>query len=104
MYPMARRKAPHIADELLDQLLSGTDAATALQQGDLLDELKKALAERALNAEIDHHLGGEAGAGNSRNGYGRKTVLTDTGGRIRPRGPARSAGQLRPAADRQVST
>jgi putative transposase len=79
---MARRKAPHIANELLDQLLSGTDAAAALQQGGLLDELKKALAERALNAEMDHHLGGEAGAGNSRNGYGRKTVLTDTGGRI----------------------
>ena len=53
---MARRKTPHIADELLDQLLSGTDAATALQQGGLLDELKKALAERALNAEMDHHL------------------------------------------------
>src|SRR4051812_25100316 len=52
---MARRKAPHIADELLDQLLSGTDAAAALQQGGLLDELKKALAERALNAEMDHH-------------------------------------------------
>jgi len=52
---MARRKAPHIADELLDRLLSGTDAATALQQGGLLDELKKALAERALNAEMDHH-------------------------------------------------
>ena len=79
---MARRKAPHIADELLDRLLSGTDAATALQQGGLLDELKKALAERALNVEMDHHLGGEAGAGNSRNGYGRKTVLSDTGGRI----------------------
>ena len=78
---MARRKAPHIADELLGRLLSGTDAATALQQGGLLDELKKALAERALNAEVDHHLGGEAGVGNSRNGYGRKTVLTDTGGR-----------------------
>jgi putative transposase len=45
----------------------------------LLDELKKALAERALNAEMDHHLGGEEGAGNSRNGYGRKTVVTDTG-------------------------
>jgi putative transposase len=27
---------------------------------------------------MDHHLGGEE-AGNSRNGYGRKTVLTDTG-------------------------
>ena len=35
---MARRKAPHIADELLDHLLSGTDAATALQQGGVLDE------------------------------------------------------------------
>src|ERR671921_2500452 len=76
---MARRKAPHIADELLDQLLSGTDAAAALQQGGLLDDLKKALAERALNAEMDHHLAGEGGAGNSRNGYGGKTVLTDTG-------------------------
>jgi len=39
--------------------------------------LKKALAERALNAEMDHHLAnGEAG--NSRNGYGKKTVVTDT--------------------------
>src|SRR6476469_9624637 len=75
---MARRKAPHIADELLDQLLSGTDAAAALQQGGLLDELKKALAERALNAEMDHHLAGED-AGNTRNGYGRKTVTTETG-------------------------
>jgi putative transposase len=64
---------------MLDQLLSGTDAATALGQGGLLDELKKALAERALNAEMDHHLGGESGVGNSRNGYGRKTVLTDSG-------------------------
>ena len=38
---MARRKAPYIADELLDQLLSGTDAAAALQQGGLLDELRR---------------------------------------------------------------
>jgi hypothetical protein len=79
---MARRKAPHIPDEVLDQLLSGTDAAAALQEGGLVDGLKKALAERALNAEMDHHLGGEAGVGNSRNGYGRKTVTTDSGGRI----------------------
>src|SRR5713226_981487 len=34
-----------------------------------------------LNAEMDHHLGAEAEeeAGNHRNGYGAKTVLTDTG-------------------------
>jgi putative transposase len=37
------------------------------------------LAERALNAEMDHHLNQERESGNTRNGYGRKTVLTDTG-------------------------
>src|SRR4051794_41739059 len=94
---MARRKLPHVADEVLDQLLSGTDAAAALQQGGLLDELKKALAERALNAEMEHHLGGESGVGNSRNGYGRKTVLTDTGGGGAPGGARGPAGGLRPA-------
>src|ERR687884_1492982 len=78
---MARRKQPAIPDQLLDQLLAGADPKTALAKGGLLDELKKALAERALNAEMDYHLdSGEAdGRGNSRNGYGTKTVLTDTG-------------------------
>src|SRR3954453_14105270 len=78
---MARRKAPVIPDELLDQLLAGRDPQSALGRDGLLDELKRALAERALNAEMDHHLGGEAAEGraNSRNGYGRKTVLTETG-------------------------
>ena len=76
---MSQRKAPSIPAELLDQLLAGTDAATALDQGGLLDALKKALAEWALGAEMDHHLGHEEQAGNNRNGYGRKTVLTDTG-------------------------
>ena len=76
---MPRRKEPVIPAELLDQLLAGTDAATALIDGSLLDNLRKALAERALNAEMDHHLGDEAEAGNSRNGYGRKTVVTDSG-------------------------
>ena len=41
--------------------------------------MKKALAERALKAELEHHLGGEEEAGNQRNGYGKKTVLTDGG-------------------------
>ncbi|MBP2151632.1 hypothetical protein J2126_004381 [Xanthobacter flavus] len=75
---MARRKAPRIPDELLDQLLAGADPKTAFDTNGLLDDLKKALAERALNAEMDHHLAGEE-AGNSRNGYGRKTVTTETG-------------------------
>ncbi|UIK01145.1 IS256 family transposase (plasmid) [Rhizobium leguminosarum] len=76
---MARRKEPIIADSILDQLLAGSDAKTAFESNGLLDQLKKALAERALNAEMDHHLSDEETVGNSRNGYGRKTVLTDSG-------------------------
>ena len=78
---MARRKQPVIPDQLLDQLLAGADAKTAFEKDGLLDELKKALAERVLNAEMDHHLetGERDGRANSRNGYGQKTVLTDTG-------------------------
>ncbi len=75
---MARRKAPSIPDAALDQLLAGADPKMAFEADGLLDELKKALAERALNAEMDHHLAGED-AGNTRNGYGRKTVTTETG-------------------------
>src|ERR671912_1590537 len=76
---MARRKEPRIPDHLLDRLLAGAEAKSAFAKDGLLDELKKALAERALNAEMDHHLDQESEAGNTRNGYGRKTVLTDTG-------------------------
>src|SRR5512134_1465106 len=78
---MARRKAPVIPDELLDQLLAGRDPQAALSKDGLIDELKRALAERALNAEMEHHLQGEAAEGrpNSRNGYGQKTLLTDGG-------------------------
>ena len=75
---MSRRKEPRIADALLDQLLAGADPKTAFDADGLLDDLKKALAERALNAELDHHLAADE-AGNSRNGYGRKTVTTETG-------------------------
>ena len=76
---MARRKQAVIPDALLDQLLAGADAKAAFDKDGLLDELKKALAERALNAEMDHHLDAGEGDGNSRNGYGKKTVLTETG-------------------------
>jgi putative transposase len=74
---MARRKEPRIPDAILDQLLAGADAKTAFDANWLLDELKEALAERALNAEMDHHLSiGEPG--NSHNRYGKKMVMTET--------------------------
>ena len=76
---MSRRKEPSIPDSVLDQLLAGSDASVAFEQGGILDALKKAFAERALNAEMDHHLASDGGGGNNRNGYGKKTVLTDSG-------------------------
>src|SRR5215207_6845321 len=62
----------------LDELLSGRDPNEVFSKDGLFDELKKALAERVLNAELDEHLDGEAAAGkaNHRNGYSKKTVLT----------------------------
>ena len=78
---MPRRKPPAIPDERLDQLLAGSDPRAALAEGGLLEGQKKALAERVLNAEMDHHLeaGEPDGLPNGRNGYGAKTVLTGTG-------------------------
>ncbi len=75
---MARRKQPLISDALLDQLLCGADPGSAFEPNGLLDGLKKALAERALNAEMDRHLT-MSETKNTRNGYGRKTVATSTG-------------------------
>lgn len=76
-----------IKAEMLDELLKGADPKKLFEKDGLLDELKKALAERMLNAELDHHLESEAAAAeaeaakprNHRNGYSTKTVLTDTG-------------------------
>ena len=75
-----------IKKELLDELLKDADPKKLFSSEGLLDELKKALAERALNAEIEHHLATEAGeaaargaerGGNHRNGYSKKSVLTE---------------------------
>ena len=74
-----------IKSEILDELLKDKDPKTIFSSEGLLGELKKALAERVLNAEMDHHLAdstqeevseGEA-PGNRRNGYSKKTVLTE---------------------------
>lgn len=69
-----------IKKDILDQLLAGRDPKDVFAKDGLLDDLKKALAERALNAELDDHLEGEAATGkpNRRNGFSKKTVLTET--------------------------
>ena len=70
-----------ISDEVLDELLAGQDAAEVFRSGTLIDDLKKAVAERALDAEMEAQLEreGEEDAGNHRNGHNRKRVLTDNG-------------------------
>jgi putative transposase len=69
------------SQELLDQLLAGRDPKTVLDSSGLIGDLKKALAERMLNAEMDVHLANEAesGVANHRNGSSDKTVLTPEG-------------------------
>ena len=58
---------------------------TAGDVDDVMRRFKKALLERALGAELTHHLGYPVGAArpddatNQRNGTSRKTVLTDDG-------------------------
>lgn len=75
-----------IKPEVLDELLAGVSSPEDLM-GDagLFRQLKKALMERALGAELTHHLGYERGdpagrgSGNSRNGHSAKTVLSEDG-------------------------
>lgn len=75
-----------ITPELLDQLLANYEKPEDLT-GDngLFKQLKKALIERALAAELSEHLGyekgdpGGRGTGNSRNGTSSKTILTEDG-------------------------
>ena len=75
-----------IKPEHLDELLSGYEKPEDLLGEDgLFKQLKKALLERALGAELTHHLGygkgdpAGRGTGNNRNGSYAKTVLTEDG-------------------------
>ncbi len=74
---------PKIPPELLDQLVRGPMTAAAVE--DASRAFKKALIERALGAEMSHHLGYASGAEkpelgtNHRNGKSGKTILTDDG-------------------------
>jgi putative transposase len=78
---MAKNDTKAFSAELLDQLLAGRDPKSVLDSGGLIAELKKALAERMLNAEMDVHLEqpAEAESGNHRNGSSPKSVLTPEG-------------------------
>ena len=74
---------PKIPKELLDQFVTGPMTGEAINTASMA--FKKALIERAMGAELGHHLGygvgqakPQAGA-NQRNGKSAKTVLTGEG-------------------------
>jgi putative transposase len=75
-----------IRDELLDELLKEyKDPEDLFGKDGIFKELKKRLIEKAMDAEITHHLGYEKhspsgkNTGNSRNGKSPKTIKSDSG-------------------------
>ena len=73
-------------EEVLAELLAGYEKPEDLiGKGGILEQLTKALVERALGAELSHHLGYAKGEGraakrsNSRNGTSKKRVLMEDG-------------------------
>jgi len=74
---------PTIPKELVDQFVTGPMSAEAVNAASMA--FKKALIERALGAELSHHLGYAAGEAkpaegeNHRNGSSGKTILTEDG-------------------------
>lgn len=74
---------PSIPAELLEAFGDGPMTAEAINAASLA--FKKALIERALGGELNHHLGYPSGAAkpagtvNQRNGAGAKTVITEDG-------------------------
>ncbi len=63
-------------EDTLDRLLSGRDPRDAFPKDGQFDELKKALAERVLDAELDDHLKRRRRPASP--SYLKKTVLTET--------------------------
>jgi transposase-like protein len=90
---------PKIPVELIDHFVTGPMSAEAVMAAS--QAFKKALIERALGAELTHHLGYAPGAarpeqsGNQRNGVSAKTVQTATGP-LRIEVPRDRAGSFEP--------
>lgn len=94
--------APVIKPEILEELLKlAKDPKALFGAGGILQQLKGALMERMLEAEMTEHLGYEAnasegrGSGNSRNGHTQKTVTTESGP-VQIRVPRDRAGTFEP--------
>src|SRR5829696_6939233 len=89
----------------LDELLSGRDPNEVFSKDSLFDELKKALAERVLNAELDEHLDGEAAAGkaNHRNGSSSSGAARRTASARRTSGACNDCAFAPPVGSRPLA-
>src|SRR5258707_14118753 len=73
-----------IRKELIDELIASSGGSLIGPDG-LVKDLTKALVERMLAGEMNHHLGYEKhevagyGSGNSRNGISKKTLKGEAG-------------------------
>ena len=81
---LAKKKEKDVIDRMLDQIdFHGMTAEELAGENGLLKKLTSRFYSRALDAEMDEHLGykknDNAGdnSGNSRNGYTTKTVITE---------------------------
>lgn len=110
-----------ISDKLIDQLLEGYDSPDdILGEAGLLKQLTKKVAERALNAEMEQHLGYAKHApegrnsGNSRNGKSSKKLRSvhgeieldiprDRNGSLEPKLIKKGEKQLNGFDDRIIS-
>jgi putative transposase len=75
-----------ISNAVIDEMIKGYKSPEEITGPDgLLKQLTKAIVERMLETEMDHHLGYDKhstkgnNSGNSRNGHSSKSVITDTG-------------------------
>jgi putative transposase len=82
---MAKTQKDKIRDELLDELLKDyKNPEDLLGKNGIFAELKKRLLERAMEAEIEDHLGypkngrSPESSSNSRNGHSSKKVISST--------------------------
>ena len=68
-----------IRNELIQELLADKDPQEVFSHDGLLDELKKALAERILNAEMDQHLASERESEGTERATTYRGIPTDCG-------------------------
>jgi len=99
---MSKKDTKQLSDALLDEILKDyKNPEDFFGDNGILKSLQKRLLERIMESELDHDLGYSKhshegnNSGNSRNGYGEKTIRSDKG-EIRIKTPRDRNGDFDP--------